>query len=76
MRASAAEMEKLTVQRGAYQRLRDEAGSRLRAAGAEFATLNSKLSAMAEARDKFRLICYFCELKETMQCLRYKNCLE
>lgn len=49
--AAAAKIEKLTAQRGTFQRQRDEAGSRLRAAGSEFATLNGKLRSITEARD-------------------------
>lgn len=49
--AAAAKIEKLTLQRGTFQRQRDEAGARLRAAGSEFAMLNAKLQSSSESRD-------------------------
>ncbi|PXF43304.1 Golgin candidate 4 [Gracilariopsis chorda] len=47
----ANKIEKLTLQRGAFQRQRDEAGARLRAAGAEFATLHARLDSTTAERD-------------------------
>lgn len=51
MTSAVSKIEKVTMQRGTFQRQRDEAGSRLRAAGAEFAALNEKLQAVCIARD-------------------------
>lgn len=65
--SATSKIEKLTSQRNTFQRQRDDAGARLRAAGAEFTSLNSKLSetimikedlqaqtlALREERDKF-----------------------
>lgn len=47
-------IEKLTLQRGAFQRQRDEAGARLRAAGAEFATLHTRLDSTISERDELK----------------------
>lgn len=49
-----AKIEKLGGQKATYQRQRDEAGTRLRAAGAEFVTLNEKLGNALKARDKLQ----------------------
>lgn len=50
--SAAAKIEKLTTQRGNFQRQRDDAGARLRAAGAEFISLSSKLANAVQARDE------------------------
>eukprot|EP00177_Eucheuma_denticulatum_P007859 GFKZ01014303.1.p1 GENE.GFKZ01014303.1~~GFKZ01014303.1.p1 ORF type:complete len:1965 (+),score=426.89 GFKZ01014303.1:106-5895(+) len=47
-------IEKLSTQKSTYQRQRDDAGARLRAAGAEFAQLTSKLEIAISARDKLQ----------------------
>ena len=52
--AGSSKIEKLTVQRGTFQRQRDEAGARLRAAGAEFASINEKLNTACTARDSLQ----------------------
>lgn len=52
--AAMVKIEKLNGQRATYQRQRDEAGARLRAAGAEFVTLNGKLEDALKARDKLQ----------------------
>lgn len=49
-----AKIEKLSTQRATYQRQRDDAGARLRAAGAEFAQLTSKLEGATTAREKLQ----------------------
>lgn len=49
--SAGSKIEKLTTQRGTFQRQRDDAGMRLRAAGAEFVTLNEKLKELTAARD-------------------------
>ena len=52
LHAAAGKIEKLTAQRGLYQRQRDEAGSRLRAAGDEFASLHNRLTEVSSTRDR------------------------
>eukprot|EP00178_Gracilaria_changii_P001447 TRINITY_DN11_c0_g1_i1.p1 TRINITY_DN11_c0_g1~~TRINITY_DN11_c0_g1_i1.p1 ORF type:complete len:1552 (+),score=399.19 TRINITY_DN11_c0_g1_i1:2293-6948(+) len=50
----SSKIEKLTLQRGTYQRQRDEASARLRAAGEEFMTLHSKLESITNERDSMK----------------------
>lgn len=49
--SATSKIDKLTAQRNTFQRQRDDAGARLRAAGAEFASLNSKLCEANRAKE-------------------------
>lgn len=59
LRVAVVKIDKLTTQRTTFQRQRDEAGSRLRAAGSEFASLNGKLNSVSKDRDELQsdLLC-------------------
>lgn len=52
--SASSKIDKLTVQRGTFQRQRDDAGMRLRAAGAEFLALNNKLEETTKSRDEIQ----------------------
>lgn len=52
--SAAAKIEKLTVQRGTFLRQRDDAGARLRAAGAEFANLHGELKVLKTTRTELQ----------------------
>lgn len=62
--SAAAKIEKLTTQKGTFQRQRDDAGARLRAAGGEFTSLNAKLEGAVKTRD---------ELQNQMVSLRHER---
>lgn len=49
--SATSKIEKLTAQRNTFQRQRDDAGARLRAAGAEFVSLNLKLCEANRAKE-------------------------
>lgn len=51
MTSLSTKIEKLTTQRNTFQRQRDDAGARLRAAGAEFSNLNTRLSELSKIKD-------------------------